>query len=143
MAGRPTEWSSIIETSASSLPAWPNAGQYFVTGASRSSWPRSAAMWAHSAEAPLVEEKTMETVSLRHGSPSTALRPPQTSMTVLPSIVMETLAPTSPRLSKFSAKASSTPRNFGSQWPSIPPWEVFSDTESMVSPSGGRFVMRC
>ena len=56
IAGTPTEWSSIIETVASSLPLVANSGQYCATGASRSSSPRSARMWAHSAVAPFVHE---------------------------------------------------------------------------------------
>src|SRR5260221_476582 len=56
-------------------------------------------MCAHSAIAPLVDEKTIETVSLVQGWPSGVLRPPQRSTTGLPSSVSPTLAPTSPRVS--------------------------------------------
>ena len=44
---------------------WPNSGHSSTTGASRSSLPRLASTWAQSAVAPLVQEKTMLTVSLR------------------------------------------------------------------------------
>ena len=118
---------------AVSLPFWPNSGQYFVTGASRSSWPRSASMCAQSAMPPLVEEKTIEIVSLSHASPPGDLRPPQRSTTGLPSMLMAQLAPTSPRVSKLVTKASSTPENFGSQVPSTWPALVLTEIFCMSS----------
>src|SRR5690242_15911016 len=122
-------------TSASSLPLLANSGQTFATLASRSSSLRSAAMCAQKADAPLVQEKTTQTVLCSQGSPSTALRPPQRSTTVLPSRVTATLAPTSPRSSKFATKASATPENFESHVPLTVPFAVLRSIVTMFPPS--------
>src|SRR3989442_13119305 len=71
---------------------------------------------------PLVVEYTFTIVSLVHGRERFAsMAPPQRSPPGRPSIVIATAAPTSPRCSKFSAKASRTRRNPESQVPSIFP----------------------
>src|SRR5690348_13002912 len=92
-----------------SLPCWPNSGQSSVTGASMSSLPRLASTCAQSAVAPLVQEKTMPTVSRAHGLPvlGSAI-PPHRSTTVSPPTVRQTEAPTSPCSAKFFWKASAT-----------------------------------
>ena len=106
-AGTPAEWSSIMRVVTRSLPFWPNSGHSAVTGASRSSLPRLASMWAHSAVAPLVQEKTMPTVSFFHGALVLGSAvPPHRSTTVLPPTVTHTEAPTSPRSPKLRSKAS-------------------------------------
>ena len=108
-AGTPTEWSSIIETTTSSLPLVANSGQYSATGASRSSCPRSARMWAHSAVAPFVQEYTTTRVSASHGrSVDGSATPPHRSTTVRPSTVTHTAAPTSSRSAKLRASSSRT-----------------------------------
>lgn len=53
---KPAWWDSIQRTGMSALPFAANSGQYFATGASRSSAPRSASMCAAVAVAPLVAE---------------------------------------------------------------------------------------
>src|SRR5471032_264320 len=91
-----------------SLPFWANSGQSADTGASMSSWPREARTWAHKAVAPLVQEKTMPTVSRVQGVPFLSTVPPHRSTTVSPLTVRHTEAPTSPCSAKFLAKASPT-----------------------------------
>src|SRR5476649_879290 len=91
-----------------SLPFWANSGQSADTGASMSSWPREARTWAHKAVAPLVQEKTMPTVSRVQGVPFLSTVPPHRSTTVSPPTVRHTEAPTSPCSAKFLAKASAT-----------------------------------
>jgi hypothetical protein len=105
---------------ALSLPFCANAGHSSATGASRSSLPRLASTWAQSAVAPLVQEKTMLTVSFVHGAAVFwSAVPPHRSTTVSPPTVRQTEAPTSPLASKFSWKASATRSNPGLQIPSL------------------------
>src|SRR5690348_18373622 len=118
-------------TSASSLPLLANSGQTVATLASRSSKPRSAATCAQNADAPLVQEKTTQIVSRSQGSPSTALHPPQRSTTVRPSSVSETLAPTSPRVAKFSTNASATAEHLASQVPLTVPFAILRSIVTM------------
>ncbi len=64
-------------------------------------------MWAHSAVAPLVQEKTMLTVSFFQGACVLgSATPPHRSTTVSPPTFRQTDAPTSPRSAKFRAKVS-------------------------------------
>ena len=63
MKGSPALWQSSQRTGMSPLPAWANSGQYDDTGASTSSSPRWASRLAHSAVAPLVDEKMSWSVS--------------------------------------------------------------------------------
>src|SRR5258707_1256570 len=67
-AGTADEWSSIMRVVTACLPFCPNSGHSSLTGASRSSLPRLASMWAHSAVAPLVQEKMMLSVSFFHAA---------------------------------------------------------------------------
>src|SRR5262249_45189066 len=85
-------------------------------------------MCAHNADAPLVAENTIETVSRDQGAPPSATLPPHRSSTVWPSTVMHTLAPSSPRFSKLSTKVSNTALNFGSYSPSSCPAVVPRET---------------
>src|ERR1700676_2125811 len=78
-------------------------------------------MCAHSADAPLVAENTIDIVSRDHGAPPGVTLPPHKSTTVRPSSEMQRLAPSSSRCSKFSTKLSSTWLNFGSHSPSMRP----------------------
>ena len=50
-----------------SLPAWPNSGQYFDTGASMSRMPRSISMWMQTAEATFDTDIMLTMVSFAHG----------------------------------------------------------------------------
>jgi hypothetical protein len=102
-----------------SLPFWPNSGHSPVTGASRSSLPRLASMCAHSAVAPLVQEKTMLIVSFCHGAlVFGSAVPPHRSTTVSPPTVTQTEAPTSPRSPKLRSNASAILSKPGLQLPS-------------------------
>src|SRR6185369_16597143 len=90
-------------------------------------------MWAQIAVAPLVQENTIDTVSLFHCLLlASSAKPPHRSTTVLPPTDRQTLAPNSSRLLKFSAKASRTGWNFGSQNPSM--W-LSAIASSMLCPS--------
>src|SRR5579875_1412468 len=103
-----------------SLPATPHSGQYFATGASKSSFPWSARRWAHKAQRPLVVDQTLTIVSRcqrRVREPS--MCPPHKSTTGRPPTVTATAAPTSPRLSQFSTKACLTRANRASHSPSM------------------------
>src|ERR1700749_4425179 len=92
-----------------SLPCWPNSGHSLVTGSSMSSLPRLARTWAQIAVAPLVQEKTMPTVSFFHGALVLgSAMPPHRSTTFSPRTVSATEAPTSPRSPKLRSKASAT-----------------------------------
>src|SRR5215470_13277742 len=75
-------------------------------------------MCAHNVVIPLVVDATLTIVSRSHGLVRAAsAKPPQRSTTGLPSTYTQTAAPTSPRLVKFSAKASRTAAKRGSQTP--------------------------
>src|SRR5215472_14360048 len=109
-----------------SLPCCANSGQYRATGASRSSRPREARIWAHSAVAPLVEDHTTPIVSSFHGTfVAGRASPPHKSTTVFPSSATQTEAPTSPRSWKFFTNSSATSSNFVSQNPLTSPILTF------------------
>ena len=61
--GRPARWLNRVRSVMAPLPAWANPGQYVATGASHSSWPRSASRLSAIAARPLVTEKTTTRVS--------------------------------------------------------------------------------
>src|SRR5215467_5612317 len=106
-----------------SFPPCANSGQYCTTGASRSSLPREARIWAQSEVAPLVEDHTTLIVSSFQGPFVTGRAiPPHISTTVSPSKVTQTDAPTSPRCWKFCLNSSATRSNLASQNPLISPW---------------------
>src|SRR5215510_6089202 len=73
-----------------SLACWPNSGHSSTAGASRSSLPRLASACAHNAVAPLVQEKTMLTVSRIQGALVLgSAMPPHRSTTVSPATVRQ------------------------------------------------------
>src|SRR5215467_11490529 len=105
-----------------SFPPCANSGQYFATGASRSSLPLEARIWAHNEVAPLVEDHTTQMVSsFQEVLVAGRAIPPHKSTIVLPSSVTHTDAPTSSRSWKFFTNSSATRSNFASQNPLISP----------------------
>src|SRR5262245_30980265 len=114
-----------MATVTPSFPCWSNSGQYWTTGACSSMSPRSIRMCAQSDVAPLVADQRWLTVSSCHGSPvSGRATPPHRSMTVSPSAITHTEAPTSPRLRKFSMNSRRTRLNSGCQVPDTSPCSV-------------------
>src|SRR5258708_20351416 len=104
------------------LPFFAHSGQSDATGASNWSSPRVTSMCAQSAVAPLVHDQTTPIVSRSHARPAAgSALPPQRSITVSPSRVTQTDAPTSSRSAKLRSKASRTPSNRGSH---VLPWLI-------------------
>ena len=88
----------------SCLPFCANSGQYFDTGASRSSSPCSMRRFMQTDAKPLVTEYTLTIVSRFHGRVrSSSAQPPHSAITGSPSISTATPAPISP-LSKLRSK---------------------------------------
>ena len=102
----------------SCLPFAANSGQYFATGASTSSSPRSTRISAARLVTVLVEDQTLVMVSCDHGTVRAwSRKPPHMSMTMSPSISKTSDAPSSSPESRFRASALRTASNRSSQLP--------------------------
>ena len=102
----------------SCLPFAANSGQYFATGASTSSSPRSTRISAARLVTVLVEDQTLVMVSCDHGTVRAwSRKPPHMSMTMSPSMSRTSDAPSSSPESRFRASALRTASNRSSQLP--------------------------
>jgi hypothetical protein len=81
----PARWLTSVRTVIACLRSAANPGQYDATGASQSSWPRSASMVSAIAARPLLTENTTMRVSRAHGrARATSAWPPHRSTTHRP-----------------------------------------------------------
>ena len=105
-------------TRTSCLPLAPNSGQYFATGWSTSSSPRSTSISAARLVTVLVEDQTLVMVCSSHGIVlASSRKPPHMSTTLSPSMSTTIDAPSSSPESRFLASALRTASNRSSHVP--------------------------
>ena len=105
-------------TRTSCLPLAANSGQYFATGWSTSSSPRSTSISAARLVTVLVEDQTLVIVCSSHGVVlAWSRKPPHTSTTWSPSMSTTIDAPSSSPESRFCARALRTASNRSSHVP--------------------------
>jgi hypothetical protein len=96
----------------------PNSGQYFATGWSTSSSPRSTSISAARLVTVLVEDQTLVMVCSSHGIVlASSRKPPHMSTTLSPSMSTTIDAPSSSPESRFLASALRTASNRSSHIP--------------------------